>query len=177
MKSINILKLLTFLFIFIFIVFFIIFIFIVPDIKKLKVAKISNNRAYNNFSYTDNSLKLKIKELKNLKYKSLKINRAFNSSFNEQDFIKFSKKYFNDVKLIKDKKKNYKKIFTEYYFNTISKISNPVIFYKFLNGLNHYDNIIQADFPIQMQAAGDDINTTFKLKVYILKQKEIKSKK
>ncbi len=171
MKSVNILKLLTFLFVFIFTVFFIIFIFIVPDIKELKIAKIDNNRAYNNFSYTDNSLKLKIKELKNLKYKNLKIIRAFNSSFNGQDFIKFSKKYFSNIKLVKDKNKKYRQNFTEYYFNAISEISNPVIFYKFLNGLNHYDNIIQADFPIQMQATGEDINTTFKLRVYTLKGK------
>ncbi len=171
MKSINILKLLTFLFIFIFIVFFVIFIFIVPDIKKLKIAKINNNRAYNSFSYTDHSLKLKIKELKTLKYKNLKITRAFNSSFNRHDFIKFSKKYFSYVKLTKNKNKNYKQNFTEYYFSTVSKIDNPVAFYKFLNGLNHYDNIIQADFPIQMQAVGKDINTTFKLKVFTLNKK------
>ncbi len=171
MKSINILKLLTFLFIFIFTVFFIIFIFIVPDIKKLKIAKIDNGRSYKIFSYTENSLRLKIKELKNLKYENLKITRAFNSNFNKQDFIKFSKKYFSNVKLIRDKSKNYKQNFTEYYFNTVSNINNPVIFYKFLNSLNHCDNIIQVDFPIQMQAVGKDINTTFKLRVYTLKMK------
>jgi len=91
MKNLNILKLLIFLFIFIITVFFIIFIFLVPDIKQLKIAKINHDKTYNNFNYIDNNLKLKIKELKNLKYKNLKITRAFDSNFNELDFMKFSK--------------------------------------------------------------------------------------
>ena len=176
MKNLNILKLLIFLFIFIITVFFIIFIFLVPDIKRLKIAKINHDKTYNNYMYIDNNLKLKIKELKTLKYKNLKITRAFDSNFNEPDFMKFSKNFFHDANLIKEKKKNYKQDFTEYYFKTVSKISNPTIFYKFLNALNHYDNIIQADFPIEMKAVGDDINTTFRLKVYTLKDKKIKMK-
>ncbi len=169
MKDINILKLLTFLFIFIFVVFFIIFVFIVPDIKRLKTAKFKSRQTYNVYKYTNNTLKAKQKELKELKHDNLKIIRAFDNSFDENSFIKFSKKYFTYAKLVKQKKKIYKKNFTQYSFNTISKITDPTVFYKFLAAINSYDNIIQVDFPIRMRAVGDDINTTFDLKVYTIK--------
>ncbi len=171
MKNINILKLLTFLFIFIFVVFSIVFIFIVPDIKKLKTARFKSKKAYNVYSYTNNTLKSKEKELKELKHDNLKIIRAFDNSFDKNDFLKFSKKYFIYAKLIKNEKKTYKKDFIQYSFNTVSKIADPAVFYKFLTAINSYDNIIQVNFPIHMRAVGDDINTTFNLKVYTLKGK------
>ncbi len=169
MKEFNALKLLSFLFVFIVVVFLIIFILIVPDIKKLKEAKYKNRQVESIFQYTNNNLQNKIKELKDLKLNNLKIIRAFDSSFREKDFLNYSKKFFIFVKLTKDKNKKSDGNFTQYDFHTVSKISNPTVFYKFLTDINRYDNIIQVDFPISMKAVGNDINTTFKLKVFTLK--------
>jgi hypothetical protein len=169
-KNIGILKLLTFLFIFVFVVFLVLFIFIVPSIKELRNAKIANAKAYNRYTYAVNEQRSKEKELKKLKHDNLKIIRAFEARFKESDFLKFSKKYFKQVSLSKEKSRVYKKEFVVYDFHTISKITEPNVFYRFLTDINRYDNIIQADFPIQMQAVKDDINTTFKLKVYKLKR-------
>ena len=168
MKNIGILKLLIFLFVFVLVTFLIIFLFIVPSVKDLRNAKITNAKAYSRYSYARNQQKSKESELKKLKYNNLKIIRAFDTKFKESEFIKFSKKYFKEVSLKKDKSRIYKKDFIVYDFNTLSKMTDPTVFYKFLTDINRYDNIIQADFPIQMQAVGDDINTTFKLKVYRL---------
>ncbi len=170
-RGINILKLLIFLFIFIVISFLIIFIFIVPDIKNLRNAKIEHKRTYNIYIFNKNKLNSKIKDLKNLKYNNLKIIQAFDNKFNEKDFIKFAKKYFKDATLKKEATKPYKQNFIKYSFNTVSKITTPTVFYKFLTDINRYDNIIQADFPIHMQAVGNDINTTFNLKVFVLKKR------
>ena len=177
MKNIGILKLLIFLFIFVFVTFLIIFLFIVPSIKELRSAKIQNAKAYSRYSYAINQQKSKESELKKLKYNNLKIIRAFDTKFKENEFLKFSKKYFKQVSIKKDKSKVYKKDFILYDFNTLSKMTDPTVFYKFLTALNRYDNIIQADFPIQMQAIGDDINTTFELKVYGLDKDRSKSVK
>jgi len=171
MKSISILKLLTFLFIFVFAVFLIVFLVLVPSIKELRSSKIENAKAYNRYSYAINQQKSKENELKKLKHNNLKIIRAFDTKFKENEFLKFSKKYFKQVSLKKDKSRVYKKDFILYDFNTVSKITDPTVFYRFLTDINRYDNVVQADFPIQMQAVGDDINTTFKLKVYRLKSK------
>ena len=170
LKNIGILKLLIFLFIFVFVVFLIVFLILVPSIKELRNAKIQNVKAYNKYSYMYNQQKTKENELKKLKHNNLKITRAFDTNFNENTFLKFSKKYFKQVSLKKDKSSAYKKDFILYDFNTVSKITDPTVFYKFLDDINRYDNIMQADFPIQMQATGNDINTTFKLKVYRLKE-------
>jgi len=171
MKNLNILKLLTFLFIFILVVFFVIFVFIVPDIKKLKSVKVKNRQTLNIYKYTNNTYNQKSKELKNLKHDNLKILRAFDNRFDEKSFLKFSQKYFSYTKLTKQNVKKGEKDFTQYDFSTVSKMSDPTVFYRFLTDINRYDNIIQVDFPIQMSAVGDDINTTFKLKVYTLKGK------
>jgi len=169
MKSIGILKLLVFLFIFVITVFLVVFLFIVPSIKELRNVKIENAKAYNRYTYAINQQKSKENELKKLKHNNLKIIRAFDTKFDEKEFLKFSKKYFKQVSIKKDENKTYKKDFIMYDFNTVSKITDPTIFYKFLTDINRYDNIIQADFPINMQAQDGDINTTFKLKVYRLK--------
>ncbi len=169
MKNIGILKLLTFLFIFVVVVFMIVFLVIVPSIKELKATKIRYYKVYNSYLYATKEQKAKEYELKNLKYNNLKIIRAFDNRFNGKEFMKFSKKYFKQVSLSKDKNETYKKDFTIYNFHTVSKISDPTVFYKFLNDINRYDNIIEADFPIKMQAQNGDINTTFTLKVFRLK--------
>ena len=168
MKSVGILKLLIFLFIFVVIVFLIVFLVLVPSIKELRNAKIQNAKAYNRYSYALNRQKSKESELKKLKHNNLKIIRAFDTKFKESKFLQFSKKYFKQVSLKKDKSKVYKKDFMLYDFNTVSKITDPTVFYRFLTDINRYDNVVQADFPILMEAIGDDINTTFKLKVYRL---------
>jgi len=169
-KNIGILKLLIFLFIFVFVVFVVVFVFIVPSIKELRNAKISHTKAYGRYSYALNEQKSRENELKKLKHDNLKIIRAFETNFKADDFLKFSKKYFKQVSLSKEKSKVYKKDFTVYDFHTTSQINEPAVFYKFLTDINRYDNIIQADFPIQMKAIKNEINTTFKLKVYRLKR-------
>jgi hypothetical protein len=171
MKNINILKLLSFLFAFVLIVFFIIFVFIVPDIKRLKSAKIANKQIGNVYRHTNDILRAKTNELKGLKRRHSKIIKAFNNRFNETAFLKFSQKYFSYARLTKDKKSDYKQDFVRYSFNTVSKMSDPTVFYRFLTDINNFSNIIQVDFPIEMKAVGDDINTTFKLRVYTLKRK------
>jgi len=170
-REINVLKLLIFLFVFIVLSFLIIFIFIVPDIKNLRNAKLEHARVYNAYTFNKNKLNSKIKDLKDLKYNNLKIIQAFDNKFNEKDFVKFAKKYFKNASLKKEITKPYKQNFIKYSFNTVSKITAPTIFYKFLTDINRYNNIVQADFPIHMQAVGNDINTTFDLKVFVLKKR------
>ncbi len=169
-KNSMIFKLIVFLFIFVIVVFTVIFLLIVPSIKTLKSTRFEYKKVYNRYTYASNELKSKEKELKDIKHQTLKISKAFENRFKESDFLKFSKKYFKEATLIKDSNKTYKKDFKEYKFTTVSKMSDPTVFYRFLNDINRYDNIIQADFPIKMEACKDDINTTFTLKVYTLKK-------
>ncbi len=163
------------MFVFVFVVFLIVFLVLVPSIKELRNTKIQNAKAYNRYSYALNQQSSKERELKKLKYNNLKIIRAFDTKFKESEFLNFAKKFFKQVSLKRDKSRVYKRDFILYDFNTVSKIADPTVFYRFLTDINRYDNIIQADFPIQMQALKDDINTTFKLKVYRLNRDRSKT--
>ena len=167
-KNSMIFKLIIFLFLFVIVVFTVIFLLIVPSIKELKATRYEYKKVYNRLEYANKELEAKQKDLKDIKHQTLKISKAFENRFEESDFLKFSKKYFKEATLKKDGNETYKKSFKEYKFTTISKISDPTVFYRFLTDINRYDNIIQADFPIKMAAYKDDINTTFTLKVYTL---------
>ncbi len=94
---------------------------------------------------------------------------AFESSFDASRFIKKNESYFEDLRLAKVEHSADEEQFSIYEVNASSKIDSPQSFYSFLEGVNKSDWIIGIDFPIHFERVGALIVSSFKMKVYALK--------
>ncbi|MFK5882551.1 MAG: hypothetical protein QM482_10120 [Sulfurospirillum sp.] len=166
LEKINYVKLLVFLFVFILITLVLITTLILPNIKVYRVAKGDYNQAMVHKTKVQGVLDRRNKEMKQLLLTNRKIFDSFGHKFSQKEFISFANKFFNKVTLKEVKQSQHTNEFKVYELNVTSSLKTPVKFYKFLDGLNHYQNIIQADFPIDLKSNGDLIYSSFKIKVY-----------
>ncbi|MDX1810071.1 MAG: hypothetical protein R3331_11080 [Sulfurospirillaceae bacterium] len=169
-EKINYVKMLIFFAVFILITIVLLFSLIVPNVKQYRSARSEYNRASAYKAKVDSVLASREKELKNLKTKNKKIFDSFKHDFSKKEFVSFANQFFSHVSLKETQQSDYKKEFKVYELNVTSSLKTPVNFYKFLDGLNRYKNIVQADFPIELRATGDFIRSSFKIKVYKLTQ-------
>ncbi len=166
MEKINYTKLLMFLAIFIVITLVLLLTLIVPNIKEYRTARGQYNNASVHKIRVQSVLAERENDLKELQSKNRKVFEAFKHKFTQDEFIGFANNFFDKVTLKEVKQSDYKKEFKVYELNVTSSLKTPVNFYKFLEGLNHYQNMIQADFPIELISNGDIINSSFKIRVY-----------
>ena len=176
LEKINYVKLLIFLFVFILITLLLIMTLILPNIKKYRVAKREYNQALVHKTRVQNVLTQREKELKQLKLENRKIFDSFSHKFSTREFVSFANQFFKKVTLKEIKQSKYTDEFKIYELNVTSSLKTPVKFYKFLDGLNYYQNIVQADFPIDLKSNGDMIYSSFKIKVYELSPKKESAK-
>ena len=173
LEKINYIKLLIFLVIFIFVTLLLISLLIFPNIKKYRVARGEFNQARVHKIRVQSVLKEREKELKKLRLDNRKIFAAFKHNFTKEEFLTSAKQFFNKATLKNVKQSSYTKEYDVYELNVTSSLKTPVKFYQFLDALNHYNNIVQADFPIDLKSNGDIIYSSFKIKVYgLLKKKK-----
>lgn len=168
LEKIDLMKLLLFLMVFIVITFAFIFLLIVPNVKEHRVLQAEHKRVLVHKTRVENLFLEREAELSKLKAENLHAIKAFGHMFTPNEFIAYAQKFFTNVSLVKVTKSDYKKEFVEYELNVTSTLKTPTNFYNFLEGLNRYSNIVQADFPIHLEANGQTISSTFKIKVYDL---------
>jgi len=166
MEKIDIVKLLIYLLVFLVVTLFMILIVIVPNIKEYRASKSVYKKALVHKMRVENVLSDRDKEFRTLNTQNRRAITSFMNSFSTDDFIKYAGKFFKKVSLIKVETKNYKKEFVEYELRVSSSLKSPTNFYNFLEGLNRYKNIIQADFPIRLESNESTISSAFTIKVY-----------
>lgn len=162
-------KMLLFFLAFLAISFIIIFAFIVPNIKEYKEVKALHNRNEMATIRLENTLNAKEDQLRKIVKNNQKLLDALITTFDEKKFIIYTNKFFTHVSLAKNSNQKSHKGFLVYELNVTSSLQTPQNFYDFLDGLKTYENIIKADFPIQLTANGDIIQSSFNIKVYNLK--------
>ncbi len=166
LEKINYIKLLIFLFVFIVTTLVLITVLILPNIKSYRSARGEYNQAMVHKTRVQEVLNQRDKEMKQLLLANRKIFDSFGHKFSQKEFINFSNQFFKKVTLKEVKQSKHTNEFRVYELNVTSSLKTPVKFYKFLDGLNHYQNIVQADFPIDLKSNGDLIYSSFKIKVY-----------
>jgi len=112
------------------------------------------------------------KILKDLQSENRHIIVAFENSFKINKFENKHKKYFSSLKLSKLSSLKDEKEFSVYEVNSTSKINSPKSFYKFLDAINKSDWIISVEFPIKFVREDELISSSFRMKVYKLKEVE-----
>ena len=168
MEKIDIVKLLIYLLVFIVVTLFMILFVIVPNIKEYRSSRSVYKKALIHKMRVENILEDRNVELSDLKSKNRRAITSFLHKFSTDNFIKYAGQFFTKVSLVEIDKKAHKKEFIEYKLKVSTSLKSPTNFYKFLEGLNRYENIIQADFPINMESNGSSINSAFMIKVYDL---------
>jgi len=170
LEKIDIMKLLIFLMVFIVITFTFVFLLIIPNVKEHRILQAEHKRVLVHKTRVENLFLEREAELSKLKAENVHIIGAFKHPFTQEEFIRYAGKFFAQVSLTEVTKGNYKKEFTEYELNVTSTLKTPINFYNFLEGLNRYDSIVQADFPINLESGKESISSTFKIKVYDLNE-------
>ena len=168
LEKIDFMKLLLFLIIFLVVTFGLIFILIIPNIKEHRMLKAEHKRVLVHKTRVENLFLEREAELSKLKAENVHIIGAFKHPFTQEEFLRYAGKFFNQVSLMEVTKSDYKKEFVEYELNVTSTLKTPSNFYNFLEGLNRYSSIVQADFPINLESNKESISSTFKIKVYDL---------
>lgn len=168
LEKIDLMKLLFFLIAFIVIVFSMVFLMIIPNVKEHRVLKAEHQRVLVHKTRVENLYLEREAELSRLKIENANVLKAFMHIFTEEEFTKYAGTFFTHAHLTKVSKSEYKKEFTEYELNVTSSLKTPTNFYNFLEGLNRYSSIVQADFPIHLESDKESIASTFKIKVYDL---------
>lgn len=168
LDKIDIMKLLIFLMIFIVVTFAFVFLLIIPNVKEHRVLQAEYKRVLVHKTRVENLFLERETELSKLKAENVHIIGAFQHPFTQEEFTRYAGKFFNHVSLTEVTKSEYKKEFVEYELNVTSMLKTPTNFYNFLEGLNRYSSIVQADFPIYLESSKESISSTFKIKVYDL---------
>lgn len=166
MEKIDIVKLLLYLLIFLVTTLFMVLIVIVPNIKEYRASKTVYKKAFIHKARVQNVLADRDAEFGELNTQNRRAITSFVHKFSTDNFIKYAGNFFKEVSLVEVEKKEYKKEFIEYKLSVSSSLKSPSSFYTFLEGLNRYENIVQADFPIQMESNSSTISSTFTIKVY-----------
>lgn len=167
-EKIDIVKLLIFLMVFIIIVFSFLFVLIIPNVKDHRVLQAEHKRVLVHKTRVENLFLEREAELTKLKTENAHAIEAFKHPFTQEEFLRYAKTFFSNVSLMEVTKAGYKKEFVEYELNVTSTLKTPTNFYNFLEGLNRYSSIVQADFPIHLESNQESISSTFKIKVYDL---------
>lgn len=168
LEKIDLMKLLLFLIVFIVITFAFVFLLIIPNVKEHRILQAEHKRVLVHKTRVENLFLEREAELSKLKAENVHIIQAFKHPFTQAEFIAYASTFFTNVTLVQVAKSDYKKEFVEYELNVTSTLKTPTNFYNFLEGLNRYSNIVQADFPIHLESDKQTISSTFKIKVYDL---------
>ncbi|MDD2383932.1 MAG: hypothetical protein PHN18_07035 [Sulfurospirillaceae bacterium] len=173
LEKIDLMKLLLFFMAFIVIIFSIIFLMIIPNVKEHRILQADYKRVLVHKTRVENLYLERESELTRLNTENTAVLQAFKHPFAQEEFLQYAGKFFTQVNLTQVTKTDYKKEFVEYELNVTSLLKTPTNFYNFLEGLNHYSSIVQADFPIHLESNGDRITSIFTIKVYDLNATQV----
>jgi NAD-dependent DNA ligase len=169
LEEFDIVKLLLFLLLFLAITLFMILALIVPNIKEHKQQKSLHSFERTTTLRVEELLRERESELQTLRGENRKVIEAFVERFDEAEFLRFAQAFFTQASLEKVAQTEHEEDFMRYELKVTSLLETPSKFYDFLEALNRYENIVKADFPIQMEAQEGLIYATFSIKVFELK--------
>jgi competence protein ComGC len=166
MEKIDVIKLLIYLLVLIVVTLFMILFVIIPNVREYKESQLIDKKASVHQDRVQNILSDRNIELSNLSSENRRAIIAFMHEFSADSFMDYAAKFFTQVSLVQLDKKAHKEEFVEYELKVTTSLKSPVNFYQFLEGLNRYENIVQADFPIYMESNESKISTVFTIKVF-----------
>lgn len=169
--GIDVIKNFLFFFFYIILILFIIAAILAPSVKLFKKTKNYYFKIKENFEITQKEYQQLFSQLQKLKENNKKIINNLQNHFDINDFKLFSKKYMQIISIQKQKTYPYKEKFIATSYLITAKIKSPEDFYKFINAIKNYKNLIRVYFPFNFVKDKNEIKLTFKIDVYNIKNK------
>ncbi len=173
-QNLYLLSILVFLLIFVLLFSFLVLIPKGKEFREDKVAYKKASRELRKYQNFHNDVEQRLKELQG---ENRHLITAFDTTFNQERFVKQHRDYFSSLTLSKLSKLSDQDEFVSYEVNTSSKISSPKSFYDFLDAVNKSDWIIGVEFPINFKRDSEMIKSSFTMKVYGVNRDTNKTKK
>jgi hypothetical protein len=169
-SDISLIKNIIFLFITITLLTSVILLLVIPKLEDYKTNSINSrqNMAKLNIIKTDYDKTLK--EFTKLQTESKAMLDSFQNNFSISKFLKDTNQFFQNSSINEISEDNNNTYFKVYEFEATSDIKTPTTFYKFLEYLSKYENIIEVDFPIIFNSKANLISAKFRLKIHNLKR-------
>ncbi len=169
--GIDVIKNFLFFFFYVILTLIIIATILAPSVKLFKRTKKEYFIAKNQFEIVQKQYQKTAEELNSLKNKNQKIINALTRKFDINNFKIFAKEYINIKSIKKLKTSPYKEKFVKSSYLIEANIKSPKDFYDFIDASKNYKNLIRVYFPFNFVKENKDINLTFKIDVYNLKNK------
>lgn len=164
-EEIDVLKLLIYSFSFITICTGLILFLLLPILKEYKEIVAKENIQNSSLVSTNKELKASEDKLSLLRKENNISLEQFKRQFDVQNFVNFTKNYFQNVK-IKSLDTNQSIPYLKEHLLIQANIKNPRILYNFIDHLKQYKNLIQIDYPLTLKADDKDIAVSFPVKIY-----------
>ena len=142
------------------------FTVLIPAGKEYRVKRVAMKKVSQELREYEMFHSETLSTLKEMQHKNRRVITSFDATFNPQKFEKQNQKFFSALHISSINFLNLEEKFAVYEVNTTSKISSPTSFYKFLDNINKSDWIIEVNFPIEFKRSGDEIKSSFTMKVY-----------
>lgn len=118
---------------------------------------------------TKSKLEQSEQRLSTLQNANKQIFAHFDNGFKEKDLNTLLNQFFSQVELKKIyslKENGKKEDYLLYEYEVTANLKEVLNLYNFMDKLKNYQNIIEVDLPINLQAQEQNIKTKFNLKIY-----------
>lgn len=142
------------------------FFFLIPKGKEYRSLRLESKKEFQEFELTQNRFDNTKNRLDDLKKEHKHTIGAFDKTFDPGRFERLYKKEFTDLYLTEVTAEESNGTFKVYEVNATSKITSPKSFYEFLENINKSEWVIGVNFPIHFERDGDQIRSSFTMKVH-----------
>ncbi len=170
-RDVTLIKNLIFLIITIAILVLLILSLVIPNLKKYKINSLNSRQNMAKLNIIKTEYDKSLVEFNKLQTDSKLMLESFQAVFSIPKFLKDTNQFFQNSSINEiTQDDNNNSYFKMYEFEATSDIKTPVTFYKFLEYLSKYENIVEVDFPITFNSKANLISAKFRLKVHNLKK-------
>jgi len=169
--GIDVIKNFLFFTFYIILTLFIIATILKPSVQIFKQTKTKYFNTKNQLETTKSQYEEVSQKLKTLTNSNQKILNALKREFNLNNFKLFAKDFMKINSIKKEQTSPYKDKFIKTSYLIKATIKSPKNFYDFIDASKNYKNLIRVYFPFDFVKNKNDINLTFKIEVYNLKNK------
>lgn len=142
------------------------FFFLIPKGKEYRSLRLESKKEFQQLELAQNRFDITNNRLKDLEKQNAHTIGAFEKTFDPGRFERLYKKEFTDLYLTEITTFETNGSFKVYEVNATSKITSPQSFYNFLENVNKSEWVIGVNFPIHFERDGDQIRSSFTMKVH-----------
>ncbi|HEX5329245.1 hypothetical protein [Sulfuricurvum sp.] len=142
------------------------FFFLIPKGKEYRSLRLESKKEFQQLELTQNRYDNTHNRLEDLKKQHKHTIGAFDKVFDPGRFERLYKKEFTDLYLTEVSTTDSNGTFKVYEVNATTKITSPQSFYTFLENINKSEWVIGVNFPIHFERDGDQIRSSFTMKVH-----------